>query len=157
MLNPNMKRSQIRIRCSGTGKCSQRYEIDHFRQGNISAIQPSELHAEIRSEWPAELHAESFPSRRISKFTVQAYGVCNITFCIPLCLNRKFRNSCIIQSFNQSINQSIIQSINQSIHRSFNKSINQSIHQPNTYQSINQSINQSIDQSINESINQSIN
>ena len=27
---------------------------------------------EISIEWPAELPAESFPSRRISKFTVQA-------------------------------------------------------------------------------------
>ena len=31
-----------------------------------------ELHAEIRSELPAKLHAELIPSRRISKFTVQA-------------------------------------------------------------------------------------
>ena len=29
-LNPNLKMSQIGIRCSGTKKCSQRYEIDHF-------------------------------------------------------------------------------------------------------------------------------
>ena len=29
-LNPNTKSSQIGIWCSGTRKCSQRYEIDHF-------------------------------------------------------------------------------------------------------------------------------
>ena len=42
-LNRIMKSSQIGIRCSGTRKCSQRYEIDHFCQGNISAIQSFEI------------------------------------------------------------------------------------------------------------------
>ena len=37
MLNPNMKPSQIGIWCSGTRKCSQRYEIDHFCQGFFQA------------------------------------------------------------------------------------------------------------------------
>ena len=32
-LSPNTKWSQIGIWCSGTRKCSQRYEIDHFCQG----------------------------------------------------------------------------------------------------------------------------
>ena len=33
------KTEQIGTRCSGTQKCSQRFEIDHFCPGNISAIQ----------------------------------------------------------------------------------------------------------------------
>ena len=33
MLNFNSKLSQIGIRWSGTRKCSQRYQIDHFYQG----------------------------------------------------------------------------------------------------------------------------
>ena len=37
---------QIRIWCSGTRKWSQRREVDHFCQGNISAIQPSEIPSE---------------------------------------------------------------------------------------------------------------
>ena len=41
MLNLNMKPSLIGIRCPGTRKCSQRYEIDHFCQWHFSAIQLS--------------------------------------------------------------------------------------------------------------------
>ena len=44
MLNLNSKLSQIGIRWSGTRKCSQRYQIDHFCQGFFSAIQPSIFH-----------------------------------------------------------------------------------------------------------------
>ena len=36
-------RSQIGIRCSGTQKCSQRFEIDHFCPGNISAIRTAKF------------------------------------------------------------------------------------------------------------------
>ena len=39
-LNPNLKSIQIGVRCSGTKKCSQRHQIDHFCQGFFSAIQP---------------------------------------------------------------------------------------------------------------------
>ena len=38
MLNPNTNSSQIGIWCSGTNKCSQRYEIGHFCKGNISTV-----------------------------------------------------------------------------------------------------------------------
>ena len=43
MLNFNSKLSQIGIRWSGTRKCSQTYEIDHFYQGLFSAIQLSKF------------------------------------------------------------------------------------------------------------------
>ena len=42
-LNLNMKSSQNGIWCSGTRKWIQRYEIDHFCQGHISAIRPPEI------------------------------------------------------------------------------------------------------------------
>ena len=35
------KTSQIGILCSGTQKCSQRFEIDHFGLGKISSLEPS--------------------------------------------------------------------------------------------------------------------
>ena len=35
------KRTQVRIWWSGTQKCSQRIEIDHFCEGKCSALQPS--------------------------------------------------------------------------------------------------------------------
>ena len=37
-LNPNTKSSQIGIQCSGTKKCYQMFEINHFCPVNISAI-----------------------------------------------------------------------------------------------------------------------
>ena len=49
---------QIGIRCSGTRKCSQRYEIDHFCQGFFSCIQPSEIPPEIPLEISPEIHLE---------------------------------------------------------------------------------------------------
>ena len=39
----NPPTSQIGIRWSGTKKCSQRYEIDHFCLGIFAGIQPSEF------------------------------------------------------------------------------------------------------------------
>ena len=54
-LNLNPRMTQIGIRCSGTRKCSQRYEIDHFCQGFFSCIQPSEIPIEIPPELPAEM------------------------------------------------------------------------------------------------------
>ena len=42
-LNPNLKMSQIGIRCSGTKRCSQRYEVDHFCLGIFAAIHSSEI------------------------------------------------------------------------------------------------------------------
>ena len=41
-------RSQIGIRCSGTQKCSQRFEIDHFCSCFFSAIQSVEI---LSSSW----------------------------------------------------------------------------------------------------------
>ena len=38
----NLPTSQIGVRWSGTKKCSQRYEIDHFCLGIFAGIQPSE-------------------------------------------------------------------------------------------------------------------
>ena len=46
-LNLSTKLSQIGIRCSGTRKCSQRYEIDHFCPGFFPAIQSCEIPFEI--------------------------------------------------------------------------------------------------------------
>ena len=48
--NLNMKPSQIGIRCSGTRKCSKRYQIDHFCQGFFSAIQPCEIQIMLQCE-----------------------------------------------------------------------------------------------------------
>ena len=39
----NLPTSQIGIRWSGTKKCSQRYEIDHFCLGIFAGIQPSDF------------------------------------------------------------------------------------------------------------------
>ena len=41
VLNLYLKSSQIGIWCSGTKKCSQRYQTGHFCKGNISAIRTS--------------------------------------------------------------------------------------------------------------------
>ena len=41
VLNPYLESSQIGVWCSGTKKCSQRYQICHFCKGNISAIRTS--------------------------------------------------------------------------------------------------------------------
>ena len=60
-LNPNPRMTQIGIRCSRTRKCLQRYEIDHFCQGNLSGIQPSEIPLEIPPEQPAEILFEIRP------------------------------------------------------------------------------------------------
>ncbi len=54
-LNLNLRMTQIGIRCSGTKKCSQRYQINHFCQGFFSGIQPSEIPIEIPPELPAEM------------------------------------------------------------------------------------------------------
>ena len=55
-LSPNLKMSQIGTRCSGTNKCSQRYEIDYFCQVFFSAIQPTEIPPEIPFELSPEIH-----------------------------------------------------------------------------------------------------
>ena len=57
-LNPSTKTSQIGIWCSGTKKCSQRYEIDHFCPGMFSAVRPSEIPPEIPPGIPLELSLE---------------------------------------------------------------------------------------------------
>ena len=44
------KRSQIGFRCSGTKKCSQRFEMDHFCPGNISAIRTAKFFFNPMSE-----------------------------------------------------------------------------------------------------------
>ena len=45
-LNYNTKSSRNGIWCSGTRKWLQRYEIDYFCKGHISAVQPSEIPSE---------------------------------------------------------------------------------------------------------------
>ena len=45
----------IGIRCFGTKKCSQMYQIDYFRKGFFSCIQPSEIPIETPHEFPAEI------------------------------------------------------------------------------------------------------
>ena len=50
-----MRMTQIGIRCSGTNKCSQRYQINNFWQCFFSGIQPSEIPIEIPPELPAEM------------------------------------------------------------------------------------------------------
>ena len=63
-LNPNLEPTQIGVRCSGTRKCSQRYENDQFCQWLFSAILrnateiPSELHLEILLDISFEIHIE---------------------------------------------------------------------------------------------------
>ena len=52
------KASQIGIWCSGTKKCSQKYEINHFCLGIFSAIQPSEIFPEVPPGIPLELSLE---------------------------------------------------------------------------------------------------
>ena len=90
----NPPTSQIGIRWSGTKKCSQRYEIDHFCLGIFAGIQPSEFVRDPVGEssvlpiqypiyrWHQAEAWEVFgirgwyvlscTSRQISKFTVQA-------------------------------------------------------------------------------------
>ena len=65
---------QIGIRCSRTKKCSQTFEIDHFRQGNLSALQPSKnCHESNRGSF---------------RFTHSIFDI----FMTPSCSLRKFRN-----------------------------------------------------------------
>ena len=88
--NFNSDSSQLGIRFSGTRNCSQGYAIDHFSQGNISAIQPSVIQhgklcfyrSNVRYIDDAKLKLDKFSElefgvfqvarRLISKFTVQA-------------------------------------------------------------------------------------
>ena len=42
-ITPQYETEQIGIRCSGTRKCSQKYEIDHFCRGIFSANQLSKI------------------------------------------------------------------------------------------------------------------
>ena len=72
-LNPNTKSSQIGIRCSGTKKCSQRYEIDHFCLGIFSAIQPSEILSNPPAGQPASRPA-SQPASQPASWLV-SYGI----------------------------------------------------------------------------------
>ena len=60
-LNLTLKPTQIGVRCSGTRKCSQGCEIDHFCQGHFSAIQSSEMPPEIPSESHLERPFEIYP------------------------------------------------------------------------------------------------
>ena len=63
------KTEQIGIRCSGTQKCSQRFEIDHFCPGNISAIQSLKFFVNpIRESFVSQLNVRL----QISKFMVPA-------------------------------------------------------------------------------------
>ena len=57
-LHHSAKASQIGIWCSGTKKCSQKYEINHFCLGICSAIQPSEIRPEIPPGIPLKLSVE---------------------------------------------------------------------------------------------------
>ena len=54
-LNLNLRMTQLGIRCSGTKKCAQRCQIDHFCQGFFSGFHPSEIPIEIPPELPAEM------------------------------------------------------------------------------------------------------
>ena len=54
-LNPNLRMTQIGIRCSRANTYSQRYHIGCFCQGFCSCIQPSEIPLEIPPELPAEI------------------------------------------------------------------------------------------------------
>ncbi len=57
-LNVSTNASQIGMWCSGTKKCSQKYEINHFCLGIFSAIRPSEITPEIPPGIPLELCLE---------------------------------------------------------------------------------------------------
>ena len=59
-LNVSTNASQIGMWCSGTKKCSQKYEINHFCLGIFSAIQPSEILPEIRPGISFELSLEIY-------------------------------------------------------------------------------------------------
>jgi len=57
-LNPNLRMTQIGIRCSGTKKCSQRHQIDYFCICIFSSIQPPQIPLEIPPELPANIFLE---------------------------------------------------------------------------------------------------
>ena len=94
----NLPTSHIGVRWSGTKKCSQRYEIDHFCLGIFAGIQPSNVFRDPVGEssvlpirypiyrWHQAEAWEVFgiggwyvlscTPRQISKYAVRAYGVC---------------------------------------------------------------------------------
>ena len=59
-LHHSAKASQIGIWCSGTKKCSQKYEINHVCLRIFSAIQPSEILPEMPLGIPLELSLEIY-------------------------------------------------------------------------------------------------
>ena len=59
-LNVSTNASQIGMWCSGTKKCSQKYEIDHFCLGIFPAIRPSDIIPEIPPGIPLELSLEIY-------------------------------------------------------------------------------------------------
>ena len=59
-LNVSTRAGQIGMRCSGTKKCSQKYEINHFCLGIFPAIRPSEITPEIPPGIPLELSLEIY-------------------------------------------------------------------------------------------------
>ena len=65
------KTEQNGIRCTGSQKCSQRFEIDHFCPGNISAIQSLKFFVNpIRESFVSQLNVRL----QILKFMVPAQG-----------------------------------------------------------------------------------
>ena len=177
-LSPNSKMRQIGIRWSGTKKCSQRYEIDHFCLGIFAGIQPSDFFSwsgrgifgfthpisdipmtpswSLRSfrNWRlvcSELHIET---------DFEIYGS-SIGVCIDVIQSNPIQSNPFqcnpIQSITHSFNQSINQSINQikSNQINFNQCINQFIKSNQINESINQIKTNQIKS--NHSTNQTIN
>ena len=130
MLNLNKIWSQIGIRCSGTRKCSQRYEIDHFCQGNISAIQASVIQYGNLRFYRSNVRYTDDTKLKLKKFS--ELEVCMINFviefdtsssissaldkCVQLTKSNKLTNPVIqsnqIKYINQFIQSNQIKSIN---------------------------------------------
>ena len=117
----NLPTSQIGIRWSGTKKCSQRYEIDHFCLGIFAGIQPSEWFRDPVGESSNPIQSNPIKSNQIKSNQIQAMDQP-----IHQIKSNQIKSNQINESMNQ-IKSNQIKSISQSTNQYIKQPINQSI------------------------------